>query len=107
MYHQLPQQFLPMFHCVVVANRPPLQELFYEKSTCGCYQYNYKYCSMRRAPVDAINPKMISLNLLGIECGCIDQVSFNAIRHMQAKAITQELHKREKEGQVGTSQAPK
>ena len=36
--------------------------------------------------------------------GRIAQVSLNAITHMQAKAITRELRKREREGQAGTSQ---
>ena len=62
---------------------------------------------MRRAPVDASNPRMTSLNLLGIECKCIAQVSLNAITCMQAKAITQEVWKREREGQAGTSQDPR
>ena len=53
---------------------------------------------MRRAPMDATNPNTTSLNLLGIERGCIAQVSLNAITRMQAKAITRELHKREREG---------
>ena len=44
--------------------------------------------------------------MLGIERG-IAQVSLNAITRMQAKAITRELRKREREGQVGTSQNPK
>ena len=48
----------------------------------------YKDCLMRRALVDASNPKTTSLNFLGIECGCITQVSLNAITCMQAKAIT-------------------
>ena len=34
-------------------------------------------------------------------------MSLNAITRMQAKAITRELHKREREGQAGTSQNPK
>ena len=34
-------------------------------------------------------------------------VSLNVITRMQAKAITRELRKREREGQVGTSQNPK
>ena len=34
-------------------------------------------------------------------------MSLNAITHMQAKVITQELRKREREGQAGTSQNPK
>ena len=59
---------------------------------------------MWTAPVDASNPRMTSLNLLGIECGRIAQVSLNAITHIQAKAITWELHKREREGQAETSQ---
>ena len=55
----------------------------------------------------ASSPRTISLNLLGIERGCIAQVSLNAITRMQAKAITRELHKRKREGQAGTSQNPK
>ena len=51
---------------------------------------------MRRAPVDASSPKTTSLNLLGIECGHIAQVSLNAMTRMQAKAIMRELHKRER-----------
>ena len=62
---------------------------------------------MRRAPVDALNPRTTSLNLLGIEHERIAQGSLNAITRMQAKAILQELHKREREGQVGMSQNPK
>ena len=57
---------------------------------------------MRRAPVDASNPRTTSLNLLGIERGWIAQVSLNAITRMQAKTITRELRKREREGQAGT-----
>ena len=60
---------------------------------------------MRRAPVNASNPRMTSLNLLGIEHGRIAQVSLNAITRMQAKAITRELRKRE--GQARMSQNPK
>ena len=48
----------------------------------------YKDCSMRRAPVDASNPRTTSLNLFGIKRGHIAQVSLNAITRMQAKAIT-------------------
>ena len=62
---------------------------------------------MRREPIDASNPKTTSLNLLGIESECIAQVSLNAITCMEAKAITQELHKREREGQARTSWTPK
>ena len=62
---------------------------------------------MRRAHVDATNPKMTSLNLLGIEHRCIAQVSLNVITRMQAKAITRELRKRQRGHQIGTSQAPK
>ena len=51
---------------------------------------------------EANNAKMTSLNLLGIEHEHIAQVSLNTILHMQAKVIMQD-----KEGQVGTSQAPK
>ena len=54
---------------------------------------------MRRAPVDASNPRTTSLNLLGIERGRIAQVSLNAITRMQAKAFTRELHKKERQGQ--------
>ena len=49
----------------------------------------------------------MKLWVLGIERGCIAQVSLNAITRMQAKAITRELRKREREGQAGTSQNPK
>ena len=62
---------------------------------------------MRRAPIDASNPRTTSLKLLGIKRGRIAQVSLNAITRMQAKAIMQELCKREREGQAGTSQNPK
>ena len=75
-------------------------------SGCGI-DHLYKDCSMRRAPIDASNPRTTSLNLLGIECRRIAQVSLNAITRMQAKAITRELRKREREGQAGTSQNPK
>ena len=56
-------------------------------SGCGI-DHLYKDCSMRRTPVHASNPKMTSLNLLGIEHECIALVSLNAITRMQAKAIT-------------------
>ena len=39
-------------------------------SGCGI-DHLYKDCSMQRAPVDASNLKTTSLNLLGIERGCI------------------------------------
>ena len=58
---------------------------------------------MRQALVDASNPRTTSLNLLGIERGRIAQVSLNAITCMQAKEITRELHKREREDQLGIS----
>ena len=64
-------------------------------SGCGI-DHLYKDCSMRRAPVDASNPRTTSLNLLGIERGCIAQVSLNAITRMQAKAFTRELHRKER-----------
>ena len=75
-------------------------------SGCGM-DHLYKDCSMRRAPIDASNLRTTSLNLLGIERGCIAEVSLNVITRMQAKAITRELRKREREGQARTSQNPK
>ena len=59
---------------VVIANVP----------LCSGYgiDHLYKDCSIKKAHVDASNPKMTILNLLGIECGRIAQVSLNAITHM-------------------------
>ena len=67
-------------------------------SGCGI-DHLYKDCSMRRAPIEASNPRTTSLNLLGIERGRIAQVSLNA--------FTCELHRKERQGQAGTSQIPK
>ena len=89
----------PLVTTAVAANVPL-------RSGCGI-DHLYKDCSMRRAPVDASNPRMTSLNLLGIEHGRIAQVFLNAITRMEAKAITRELRKREREGQAGTSQNSK
>ena len=89
----------PLVTTAVAANVPLC-------SGCGI-DHLYKDCSMQRAHVEASNPRTTSLNLLGIECGCIAQVSLNAITRMQAKAITRELHKREREGQARMSQNPK
>ena len=75
-------------------------------SGCGIDHLN-KDCSMRRAPIDASNPRTTSLNLLGIERGRIAQVSLNAITRMQPRAFTRKLHKKERQGQAGTSRNPK
>ena len=56
-------------------------------SGCGI-DHLYKDCSMRRAPMDVANPKTTSLNLMGIEHGCILQVLLNTITCMEAEAIT-------------------
>ena len=89
----------PLATTVVAANVPLC-------SGCGI-DHLYKDCTMCKAPIGASNPRIMSLNLLGIEHGCIAQVSINVITHMQAKVITRKLCKRERECQAGTSWTPK
>ena len=89
----------PLVTTAVAANVPLC-------SGCGIDRL-YKDCSMRRAPIDASNPRTTSLNLLGIKHGCIAQVSLNTITPMQAKAIVRIAQEGEREGQAGTSQTPK